>query len=298
MFRAWVAFFLVCGAFLGSNAAERKLRVLSTFLPAYCIAANVAGEHAAVENLLPGSVSLHDYQLSPPDLQKIATADVIVVNGLGLETFLEKAFKSTGTKAKLVTLTHGFDPDLIAEDAVGHRHSEPGHDHTHDPHTWLDPILAARSVTNVLQALQQADPKNAAAFATNAAAYTRRLNQLHEDFKDQFASIQSTPFITYHNAFRYFVRRYGLNLVGVVEQVPEVAPSVRERSDLLKTIRAKNVKVLFTEPGASPRLAQQIAKDSKLRLEQLDPLETGQLSPDAYEKGMRRNAETLVRGLR
>jgi len=113
----------------------------------------------------------------------------------------------------------------------------------------------------------------------------------------QLAPVKDIPFVTYHNAFRYFVRRYGLNLVGVVEQRPEVSPSGHELKALHTTIRAKKAKALFTEPSGSSRLARQIAKDAGIRLEVLDPLETGELKPDAYVQGMRRNAAALLKGL-
>ena len=104
MFRLWVAC-LLWVVVMASGAAEKKLRVLTTFLPGYSFAVSVAGDRALVENLVPGNVSLHDFQLSPPELKKLASADVIVVNGLGLETFLEKAIKTSGSKATIVSLS-------------------------------------------------------------------------------------------------------------------------------------------------------------------------------------------------
>src|SRR5690349_17932379 len=104
----------------GLQAAEKPLRIVSTFLPGYCVAANVAGNLAQVENLLPGTVSLHDYQLTPADLRKIASADVIVVNGLGMESFLDKAIANTGpeTAGKIVRLSDGLEEQLIRDIGV------------------------------------------------------------------------------------------------------------------------------------------------------------------------------------
>src|SRR6187401_834648 len=132
---------------LGAKAAEKPLRILSTFLPGYCIAANVAGNLAQVENLLPGTVSVHDYQLTPADLRKIASADVIVVNGLGMESFLDKAMANTGpgTADKIVRLSDGMEGDLIRDNGV------------FNPHIWLDPRLAMRGVSNVVKKLQTRD---------------------------------------------------------------------------------------------------------------------------------------------
>ena len=279
------------------EGAEKKLRVLSTFLPGYCFSANVAGDHATVENLLPGNVSLHDYQLTPGDLAKIKAADLIVINGLGMETFLDRAIQNSGpkTKSKVVTITEGLSQQLIHEEH--HHREEAGHHHAIDPHVWLDPRLAAHCVTNIIRALQKADPENAATYARNGGTYIETLHALDAELVRQLAPVKARPFVTYHNAFRYFVRRYGLNPVGVVETVPEIPPSTRELSALLKTIREKKAKALFAEPAGSTRLAQQIVKDTGIRLEILDPLETGDLKADAYVQGMRRNGAALLKGL-
>lgn len=283
----------------GAQAAEKKIKVLTTFLPAYSFAANLAGEHAEVENLLPGGVSLHDFQLTPAELRKIGGADLVLVNGLGMETFIERALANAaaGTKERIVTLSDGLGTELIEEEA-NHRHNEPGHDHGHDPHIWLDPRLAKHCVTNVLKALQKADPVNAEHYSKNARSYLQRLDELDAQIVSMLEPVKQTPFITYHNAFRYFARHYGLSIAGVVEAVPEVPPSPRDLSKLHKAIREKKVKALFTEPGGQNRLASQIVSDAKIKLGVLDPLETGDLKPGAYEDGMRRNAESLAQTLK
>ena len=299
MNRQLIAFLVLVISCLHPRAAQEKLRVITTFLPGYCIAANVAGEAAEVENLLPGNVSLHDYQLSPGQIRKLNTADLVLLNGLGLETFLDRALKNAapGTKEKTATLSAGLHVQLIHENTQAHQRAEEGHRHSHDPHIWLDPRLMAHGVTNAMRAMQKADPKNAEKYARNAAAYIQKLQALDADIARQLAPVKSAAFITYHNAFRYFVRRYELNLAGVVERVPELPPSTRERAQLQKTIREKNVKALFSEPGGNSPLARSIAQDTGIRLGELDPLETGELKADSYERGMRRNAEALVKGL-
>lgn len=276
-----------------------KVRVLTTFLPGYNIAVNVAGDLAQVENLVLGNVSLHDFQLSPGELRKLNRADLVLLNGLGLETFLNQAVRSGGAELqrKLVTLTEGLHGELIHGEAP-HARAEEGHHHDHDPHVWLDPTLMAHCVTNAMRALQNADPKNAEGYERNAAAYVAKLQALDAELKEKLAEVKRVPFITYHNAFGYFVRRYGLNLAGVVERVPEIPPSTRERAELQKTIREKKVKALFSEPGGKSALAKSIAKDTGIRLGELDPLETGDLSVDSYVRGMRRNADALVAGLK
>jgi len=294
----WLGCLAVVLCIAAQTAAADKLRIVTTFLPGFNVAKNVAGDLAEVENLVPGNVSLHDYQLSPGELRKLNGADLIFLNGLGLETFLDRAVKSggAGLQRKTVTLSDGLHGQLIHGHAP-HQREEAGHDHAHDPHIWLDPTLMAHALTNALRALQKADPQNSEAYTKNAAAYSAKLQALDAELKAQLAPVKSVPFITYHNAFGYFVRRYELTLAGVVERVPEIPPSTRERAQLQGVIREKKVKALFSEPGGNSPLAKSIAQDTGIRLGELDPLEMGTLSAESYEQGMRRNAQALLKGL-
>ena len=296
----WLGTFLALISVVGEGSfGAEKLRVVTTFLPGFNVAANVAGDFATVENLVAGNVSLHDFQLSPGELRKLNRADLVMLNGLGLETFLDRAVRSggKGLQKKLVWLTDGLHGELI-HGVHAHAREEEGHDHGHDPHVWLDPMLIAHGVTNAMRALQRADPVNAEGYARNAAAYVAKLHALDAELKEKLAAVKGVPFITYHQAFGYFVRRYGLNLAGVVERVPEIPPSTRERAELQKTIREKKVRALFAEPGGSSALAKSIAEDTGIRLGEMDPLETGILNKESYVEGMRKNAEALVKGLK
>jgi ABC-type Zn uptake system ZnuABC Zn-binding protein ZnuA len=162
-----------------------------------------------------------------------------------------------------------------------------------NPHTWLDPTLAAYGVTNILRALQQVDPLNSEGYARNARAFLKRLAALDQDLAAGTATLRSVPFITLHDAFPYFVRRYGLELVGVVKMAPDVEPSPRQLSLLYGVIRQQQAQVLFKESSDRSRLPEQIARDTNIRLAELDTLETGHLTPDAYEEGLRHNLRVL-----
>ena len=288
-----------------------KLKVVTSFHPVYCFTVNVAGSLADVENLLPPGVGPHDYQFSPKDLRLLGQADVVIVNGLGVEDWLGRAILAAssqkaktvvelaaGLKTELIEDEHGLNP--AESDRKRKSAKEDHHDHKHgpNPHIWLDPQLAAHAVTNILKALQKADPSNAAGYAKNAEAYLERLTRLDVELKEGLASVQSASFVTFHNAFPYFVKRYNLKLVGVIEAVPDVSPSPRYLSSLGKIVRERKAKVIFTEPQFSPKLARQLAQDLSITVAELDTLETGTMTPTSYEDGMRRNLRTLQQNLR
>ena len=192
----WLGWLALTVCLCAQVQGAEKLRIVTTFLPGFNVAKNVAGDLATVENLVPGNVSLHDYQLSPGELRKLNGADLVLLNGLGLETFLDRAMKSggAGLKAKLVVMTDGLHRELIHGEAT-HRREEAGHDHAHDPHVWLDPTLMAHAVTNAMRALQKADPANADTYAKNAAAYAAKLRALDAELKEKLAAVKEVPLV-------------------------------------------------------------------------------------------------------
>lgn len=299
----WGLFALLLSTSL-DGAEPKRLRVVTTIFPVYCFTANVLGLDGDVQNLLPPNVGPHDYQLSPSDLRKLRDSDLVVFNGAGLDNWITKAVSSAGNKHTL-ELARALKSDIIESsphlELGDDQHHDHGHNHQHgpgNPHFWLDPQLAIRCVTNILASVQKLDPSRAADYAKNAEAYIARLKALDAEIEKKLSGAKDKPLITQHDAFPYFIRRYGLKLVGVIEATPDVAPSPRYLRDLLKVIREKNVQALFIDPQASPRLARQIAKDAKIRTAELQTLESGPPDPKGYEQGMLRNAETLARELR
>lgn len=289
-------------------ASPPKPSVLTSFLPIHALTASIAGEHAEVRNWLPQGVDPHDFQFSPRDLRRLRAASLLVVGGLGLEGWNEAALKRLADHPELrvVEAAAGLPKDSLILDADPHHHGKQtgeDHDHDHDhpvgetqaqapnPHFWLDPILMAHAATNITRALQAADPAHAEAYARNGAATVQALHALDREYS-QALSQASTAFITYHNAFPYLARRYGLRLVGVVESGPSDQPSARQLADLGRLARTEGVRVLFMD-GDPPRLARQIAADLRLDLASLETLETGAFGPEAYLKGMRRNLQVL-----
>lgn len=270
-----IAFLAACSP---SASESPKLKVLTSFLPVYTFAANVAGDFAEVENLLPPGASPHDFQLAHSDIRKLNQADLLIVNGLGAESWLDKLLKNAKQAKKVTVTSAGLSPEL-------------------NPHIWLDPILAAHAVTNILRALQAADPAHAEGYAANATAFISKLYILDRDFREGLAAAKGTAIITYHDAFPHLARRYGLRIAGVVEETPEVAPGPRHLAHLRQMIRTEGIKAMFTDAGHSQKLAEQLGKDFGVPVAALNTLENGELSRTAYEDGMRKNLRVLQKTL-
>jgi zinc transport system substrate-binding protein len=306
---------LACRALpLFAAESSKPLRVLTSFLPIHSAASAVGGSRASVENWLPAGVDPHDFQFSPRDLRRLRDADMLIVAGLGLENWTEEQLRriSGNERLRLVRaadgvpeaeLIHGeeaHDHDHDHDHDQDHGHGEGAKGHAHEggpnPHFWLDPLLFAKAAQHIAKAMSEADPAGAAQYAENAERYAGRLEALHREYEEGLGKLKDVPFLTYHNAFPYLARRYGLKLAGVVEATAAEQPSARELVAISETSRAAGAKVLFTD-GNRTRLARRLAADLGLRLADLDTLETGTPKPGAYEEGMRRNLKSLREAL-
>jgi ABC-type Zn uptake system ZnuABC Zn-binding protein ZnuA len=275
---------------VGKDAEIGKLRVLATFLPVHAHAAAIVGDRAIVESIITGDVGAHDFSPRPADIQRIAEADVLVFNGAGMEPWLDDLVRHSAKKdLKKVDLSANIE--LLANPPVfGAAHTSNGEP---NPHLWLDPVIAIRQVETLRDALTAADPAGAGIYQKNAADYIAKLRELDADFQRVLGPLPSKKLVTFHDAFPYLAKRYGLEYVGYVAEFPERDPAPSELAALIGRIHAAGVKVLFAETGYEPALLQRVATDAGARVSTLDTLEVGQSGPDAYLTGMRKNLESL-----
>lgn len=292
--------FALCGAF--PMRAEEKPRILATFAPIYCFTANVAGDNTEVSMLLSESAGPHDFALSPSDLRKLSRADIIVKNGLGVETWLDKAIAaSTRQSVPVIDSSRGIATLPVGE-PIRSEGDDREHEHGHEagaanPHIWLDPLRAVQQVENIRDGLVSEDPDHAADYRQNAAEYVKRLKALDTWIKEQFAGMSRPAVISSHDAVDYFAQRYGLNVVAVFASQPGADPSPRLLKELRDRAREADVRVFLTEPQYSPRLMESLARELGVKVISFDTMETGVASRELYERTMRANVEALVPGL-
>ncbi len=290
----WLALPIVALAVLPSVAQTKKPRVVATFLPMYLFTRGVMGDQGQLEVLVPPGSSAHEYQATPANAKAVSQADVVVMNGLDFEEFIEGLIKNAGGKrVKLIDASKGIKP-LQTSSKKEEKHSH-GHSHGHssgNPHVWLDPVLAVQQVTNIRDGLIAADPANANTYKTNAAALINRLNQLDREFKTRLAPVKGCKFVAFHDAFPYLAKRYGLEQVAVVE-LPEDALTPKDIQRVKTTAQKFKVRALLSEPGVDDKRLQQIAQEIKLPVKTLDPLESGKLETDYYFQVMQQNLDTL-----
>ncbi|MDY7019931.1 MAG: zinc ABC transporter substrate-binding protein [Cyanobacteriota bacterium] len=273
---------------------KRSNKIVATFLPMYLFTKAVSGSSQEVSILIPPNVDAHEYQASPGDARKLAQAQVLVKNGLGMETFLSGLVANAGNaQLKQIDASQGIEP-LKEDDDHDHDHDhDHGHDHAEgNPHVWLDPVLAHKQVQNIRDGLIAADAANAETYRANAEVYLNKLQQLDQEFKNRLGSVQGCKFIAFHDAYPYLAQRYGIQQMAVVE-LPEDSISPRDIQRVISAVKEYKVQALLSEPGVDDRRLQQISNDVGLPVKTLDPLETGSLDPEYYFTAMRKNLNTL-----
>jgi ABC-type Zn uptake system ZnuABC Zn-binding protein ZnuA len=280
------------------TAADRKLRIVTSFLPIQSHTTAITGRHAEVVQLLGKDTGPHDFQLSPSDIKKLADADLLIINGAGIEDWLDDLVKKSGNKSLVVVDTSkGIklveSPEEVAIAGGGHGHHHHHHGHGGNPHIWLDPVIAQKQAANIVVALQQADPARAAVYAENGEAYRAKLAALDAEYRATLTPLPNKNLVTFHDAFPYLADRYGLNYVGAIAEFPEKDPTPRQLASLVDKIRDLKVGVLFAETGYAPGLLQRIAEQTGAKVSTLDTLEVGQGKPDAYLKRMESNLASL-----
>lgn len=268
---------------------KEKYRIVTSFYPMYIATLNIAQgiEDVEVINMTkPQTGCLHDYQLTPEDLRTLENADVFVINGAQMESFLDKVLKQYAN-LKIVEASKGVP--LLKE--------ESGQE---NPHVWVsisDAILQVEAVTAQLSAI---DSSHKAQYEKNAQAYIQKLQALQQEMHEKLDGLPKRDIVTFHEAFPYFAKEFRLNVAAVVEREPGTEPSPKELEALIQTIQSLGVKALFAEPQYPTNAADSIARETGAKVYILDPIVSGEANPgavDDYLKRMRENMQVLQEAL-
>lgn len=239
------------------------MNVVTSFYPLYEIAQRVGGEHVDVQNLVPPGAEPHDYELTPREIAAVYAADILIVNGFGIEPWLEKLLPELGKSGvKIVNVSTLFG-ELIARPE-----GEQG-----DPHFWLDPSRYILEVSAVQRAFSEADAVNRDYYAARAESFTDALEELDREFSAGLSNCATRSFVTNHAAFGYLAQRYQLQMVSIGGLSPEAEPSSRDLVDLTDLLKEKNTKYILVETLVSPKIGETLAREVGAQTLVLNPLE-------------------------
>lgn len=291
---------LILALLLCAPALASAETVVASFYPIHLFARNLLDGIEGVEVVSlaePTAGCLHDYQLQTSDMKALARADVFLINGAGMEGYLEGVFEAFPA-LPVVDASRGV---TLLEDCSDHDHDDHGHEHDHayNAHIWLDPKNAIVMVTNLADGLIAAMPQHADAIAANRDAYIARLAALDEELSVALAALPRRDIITFHEAFPYFANAYDLNVAAVINRDPDDALSPRQLAELCKTVLALGAPPLFTEPQYEDKAAATISRETGAPLYSLDPIVTGPADAPLtyYEDVMRQNLTVLLQAL-
>jgi len=282
----FIALFLLLGLchFNKAEASETKqINIVASFYPVYIMAKNVARDvpGVSVENLTPPLTGcLHDYMLTPNDMKNLVRAHVFAANGAGMESFLDKIVAQY-PKVKIIRLSDGIA--LIKSDGY----------EGENPHVWVSLSDAIAEVKNLGQGMEEFDPTHQDLYKKNTADYVARLEKLRDKMHAELAPYKGKAIITFHEAFAYFSREFGLKTVAVVEREPGSQPSAKELAQTIELVKKNGIPALFSEPQYPAAAAETIAKETGAKVYVLDPAVTGPDDFDAYLNIMENNLKVL-----
>lgn len=264
---ALLLFVISCTVIPASNSTSMQVHVVAIESYLAEITRQVAGNRVVVDSLVPVGADPHSFEPAPLDIQKIVQSKMLIINGAGLESWLNPILASAGANAFTLTASNGLTPRML----------QPGEDpsllqgNAIDPHFWMNPLNVITYVNNIRDGLIQIDPAGKDAYTSNAATYVTQLQNLDSWIIQQIAMIPEANrlLVTNHETFGYFADHYGFKIVGTV--IPsfssDASPSAKELAALEEKIKATGVKAIFLEVGANPQLAQQIAQDTGIKVD-------------------------------
>jgi zinc/manganese transport system substrate-binding protein len=243
------------------TVAQSKLKVVATFSILGDLAKNVGGDRVEVTALVGPNGDAHVFSPSPADAKSVAAAKVVVINGLGLEGWMTRLIRASGTKATTITAARGIKPRKMEDE------DHPGKTQT-DPHAWQSIANTKIYVANIRDGLSKADPAGKTAYAENAKAYLAKLDTLEREVRDAIEKIPADrrKIITNHDAFGYFGAAYGMEFISPEGVSTESQASAKDVAKIISQIKKQKIPAVFLENISDPRLMQQIAKETGAKI--------------------------------
>lgn len=297
-----------------SPSSRPEVRVIVTIPPLVGLVQSLAPAGVKVIGLMQPGQSEHGYEFRPSDMNALARSDMVVYIGMGLEPGIAKFMaKKADDRRRVVVLGEvlGLQKPGVAPEPHNHKanEAEEVHDHKHDKHIehdrasidvhiWLDPVLVRESLPHISAALQKVIASKGQAWAgaeieidQKLAAAQQKVDALHERFKTTLAPFKGRSIVTHHAAFGRLAERYDIKIAEVIRPFESAEPTPGQLEEVIKAIRAQNVKTIFVEPQFNAKAAQRIAEAAHVRLGHLDPLGDGD-----WFKLMESNLAELVKG--
>ena len=275
--------------------ANAEIKVVASIKPIHSLASYLMDGIAKPDLIVDGYASPHGFAMKPSHAKMLQNADLIFWVGEDLESFLEKPLSSIAKKAEKIELMetkglqvlkfrernifdehdhdeHGHEDHAKKEDDHDdHGHDEHGHAHgEYDPHIWLDPSNAKVIVKKITNQLSKIDKDNSSVYKANSKKLLKDLDGLIKEVKNEIN--KDASFVVFHDAYQYFEKRFGINVIGALTVNPDVMPGAEQLSEIREIIEHEKVSCVFSEPQFNPDIIKAVAKDTNIKTGVIDPL--------------------------
>ncbi|MDO5457457.1 MAG: zinc ABC transporter substrate-binding protein [Atopococcus tabaci] len=285
---------------LDEPEGEGRLIIMTSFYPVYVFTQEVAGDLANVDMMVKGA-DAHGFEPSARDLATLEESDAFIYANPEMETWVPTLVESLSSSTLIIETDKNIEL-IHTEDAGDEESDNEGHHHLIDPHTWLDPVLAKKQVTEIKKALVELDPENETTYTENAESFIVELKELNQDYERAFESADHRLFITQHAAFGYLAHRYNLIQESLTGLSSETEASPQRMAEMTDLIREEEVPVVYYNSNSNSDLAQTVAEEASIETELLHSLESVENeefhSGQGYLNLMRENLENLKKTIR
>ncbi len=267
---------------ISAAADSTEISVMTSFYPLYEFTKQVGQDQVRVSLLVPPGIEPHDWEPTINELQKMYEANLIVINGIGFERWVDD----------IDTINSGI---VIVDTSAGISLINIDHSSV-DPHIWLNPVMAKTQVTNIVNALIKIDPTNEKFYRDNAKSYQAKLDSLDTKIKNELSTCKK-DFITFHNAFSYFSIQYDLNQYTIIRSNDSHSePTLKTLEQIINLAKKFNIDVIFAEEALDTRTSQVIANEIGAKVLVLSPIEVGDENSNYLSK-MENNLSNLKEAL-
>jgi zinc transport system substrate-binding protein len=273
-----------------TDADAARLQIGITLHPYFSFVANIVGDQADVIPLIDADANPHGYAPQPGDMIRMTSMDVLVVNGIGHDSWAFEILEAAGMKDKLelIYANDGVSLIPVAGDASGAK--------IVNPHTFISTTAAIQQVYTIARRLGELDPENARLFRDNARRYALEIRKLRAEFDQQIAGADLSKFrcATMHSGYDYILQELGLQVTAVIEPRHGVEPTARQLADTIDRLNSADVNVLFAEKYFASKLSDTIRDATGVRMYSISHISSGEYGPEKFIDEMRENLTTLA----
>ena len=280
---------------------DDRLQIVVSFFPYGEFVRAVVGDRATVSELVPSGVEPHDFEPTPRDIERMYRADIVIINGAGIDAWAEKVARELPERGvRVIRMADGIELLSASEEEHEEENQEISHEeseiHSADPHFWLDPVLAQSQVRTIARVVGEQDGQYRDFYQARAEVFALELGRLDQEYQTGLSQCRLRTIVTSHDAFAYLAKRYLLETVSIAGLSPDAEPSSQRLAEIARETSRLGVKFIFFETLSSPKLAQTLAGELGISTLVFDPIEGSPVVDGAratYTELMRSNLRNL-----